>query len=80
VWFRSIKMKKYTVIYLERVGGYSTITLMKRVEFDESKTNLTDHLKSLYLLDDAVFIFEGHPKLEGESATLPETNVMGVTP
>lgn len=71
-------MKKYTIIYRKNLLLGAVSVEMKRIEFDESETTLEEYLKSMddspagesSLLDDTVFIFEGHPMLEGEKDTV----------
>lgn len=62
-------MKKlYTVIYVEswHSGSHKhSLTKMKRVEL-KNKETIKQMLVRENLLDIAVYIFEGHPKLEGE--------------
>lgn len=75
-------MKKYTIIYRKNLLLGAVSVEMKRIEFDESETTLEEYLKSMddspagesSLLDDTVFIFEGHPMLEGEKDTVDATN------
>lgn len=67
-------MKKYTVIYRKNLLLGAVSVEMMRIEFDDSKVSLEDYLRSIdvspcgesSLMDDTVFIFEGHPALEGE--------------
>ncbi len=69
-------MKDYTIIYTEShlCGSHqNTITCMKRV-----RTNNLKKLVGLYGCGQIVYIFEGHPKVEGEEGgekwLIPEVN------
>ncbi len=62
-------VKKYTIIFTHRfMSGCHMQTMIqyRRCELKEGE-NVRDMLVREELLDDAIFIFEGHPLLEGES-------------
>lgn len=59
-------MKKYTVVYTDgQMYGshYAATTRYKRIETDDISKVWNDSDGAIW------FIFEGHPKLEGEEAT-----------
>ena len=60
--------KKFTVIYTTyvRIGSHTNqIVLMERLRLKKGET-LEQALERKDLYDKAVFIFEGHPKLENQ--------------
>lgn len=78
-------MKKFTAIYTESVGNYgATIVKMVRLTQHDHETIVQAVNRVGYetqqegwnydIFDSVVFLFEGHPQLEGE--TNPEVNAI----
>lgn len=62
-------MKKYTAIYVENwlSGSHMQyLTKYKRIEVDEEKESVMDVLDREEIGDQTVYLFVGHPKLQGE--------------